>query len=94
MKFLHVSDIHLGKRLHGRSLSEDHDFILGQILSMAARPDCDAVLIAGDVYNRAQPLPESIAAPLQAPYADCFIAEREQIARGNFLRLLEQVLGA
>lgn len=61
MKFLHVSDLHLGKRLHGRSLAEDHEVILGQILDLAARPDCDAVLIAGDVYNRAQPQPEAIA---------------------------------
>lgn len=61
MKFLHVSDLHLGKRLHGRSLAEDHEAILDQILALAARPDCDAVLIAGDVYNRAQPQPEAIA---------------------------------
>lgn len=61
MKFLHVSDLHLGKRLHGRSLAEDHEAILSQILALAARPDCDAVLIAGDVYNRSQPQPECIS---------------------------------
>lgn len=61
MKFLHVSDIHLGKRLHGCSLSEDHRAILEQMLALAARPDVDAVLIAGDVYNRASPSPEAIA---------------------------------
>lgn len=61
MKFLHISDIHLGKRLHGASLFEDQDAILEQYINLAARPDCDAVLIAGDVYNRAQPQPEAIA---------------------------------
>ena len=60
MKFLHVSDLHLGKRLHGCALTEEHDGILEQILALANRPDVDAVLIAGDVYNRAQPQPEAI----------------------------------
>lgn len=61
MKFLQVSDIHLGKRLYGCSLMEDQAHILEQVLGMAAREDVDAVLIAGDVYNRAQPQPEAIS---------------------------------
>ncbi len=60
MKFLHVSDIHLGKRPFGCSLHEDHEHILAQILDLAARTDISAILIAGDVYNRAQPQPDSI----------------------------------
>lgn len=60
MKFLHISDIHLGKRLHGRSLFEDQEHILAQFLALAGRSDCDAVIIAGDVYNRSQPQPEAI----------------------------------
>lgn len=60
MKFLHISDIHLGKRLYGCSLFADHGHILSQILSLAARSDVDAILIAGDVYNRAQPQPDAI----------------------------------
>jgi len=60
MKFLHISDIHLGKRLHGRSLFDDQEHILAQYLALAGRSDCDAVIIAGDVYNRSQPQPEAI----------------------------------
>lgn len=60
MKFLHISDIHLGKRMFGVSLTDDHARILDQILALTARPDVDAVIIAGDVYNRAQPQPEAI----------------------------------
>lgn len=60
MKFLHISDIHLGKRLHGRSLHDDQEHILSQYLALAAREDCQAILIAGDVYNRSQPQPEAI----------------------------------
>lgn len=61
MKFLHVSDLHLGKRLHRRALDEDQSAILDQILDLAAREDVDAVLVAGDVYNRTQPQPECIS---------------------------------
>ena len=39
MKFLHVSDLHLGKRLHRRALDEDQSAILDQILDLAARED-------------------------------------------------------
>lgn len=60
MKFLHISDIHLGKRPFGCSLREDHEHILSQILALAGRADISAVLIAGDIYNRAQPQPDSI----------------------------------
>ena len=60
MKLLHLSDIHLGKRLFGCSLYDDHEHILAQILDLAARPDVDAIIIAGDVYNRAQPQPDAI----------------------------------
>jgi len=60
MKILHLSDIHLGKRLFGCSLFDDHEHILSQILALAARADIDAVIIAGDVYNRAQPQPDAI----------------------------------
>ena len=60
MKFLHISDIHLGKRPFGCSLLEDHEHILAQILALAMREDISAILIAGDVYNRAQPQPDSI----------------------------------
>jgi len=60
MKFLHISDIHLGKRPFGCSLHEDHEHILAQMLALAARSDIDAVLIAGDIYNRAQPQPDVI----------------------------------
>ncbi len=61
MKFLHISDIHLGKRMFGCSLSADHAHILSQYLTLAADPTVSAILIAGDVYNRAQPQPDAIA---------------------------------
>lgn len=58
MKFLHVSDLHIGKKLSRLSLAEDQAYILDQIVEMAAQADC--VLVAGDVFNRAQPTQEAL----------------------------------
>lgn len=59
MKFLHLSDLHLGKRLLGCSLLEDQRFILQQLLPIAQ--EADAVLIAGDVYDKPVPSAEAVA---------------------------------
>lgn len=58
MKFLHISDLHLGKRLNGVSLLEDQRYILNQILELADQ--ADAVLIAGDVYDKPVPSAEAV----------------------------------
>lgn len=58
MRFLHVSDLHIGKKLSQLSLAEDQQDILDQIVAMASGMDC--VLVAGDVFNRAQPSQESL----------------------------------
>lgn len=55
IKFLHLSDIHLGKSLGDFDLVPDQRFILEQILAMVDRESIDAVLIAGDVYDKAIP---------------------------------------
>lgn len=60
MTFLHVSDLHVGKRLCGKSLMEDQRHILDEILSMAAQPEIDAVLVAGDLYDKSQPGGEAV----------------------------------
>lgn len=53
MKFLHTSDWHLGRMLYGRSLLPDQQhFIREQFLPLAEREKPDAVLLAGDVYDR------------------------------------------
>lgn len=83
MKFLHISDIHLGKRLHGASLAEDHRHILAQMLALAAREDVSAVLIAGDIYNRAQPQPDAITQFSQFLSALAALKKPVFIVRGN-----------
>ena len=60
MKFVHISDLHIGKRLNEFSLEEDQRFILGQILDIIDAESPDAVLIAGDVYDNTTPGNESV----------------------------------
>lgn len=58
MKFLHLSDLHLGKRVNGCSLLEDQAHILDELLELAR--EADAVLIAGDIYDKATPPAEAV----------------------------------
>lgn len=55
MKFMHISDLHLGKRLHEVSLLTDQKFILDEIRSLAKREHIDALIIAGDIYDKSIP---------------------------------------
>ncbi len=61
MKLLHISDLeHIGKRLMEVSLLEDQKYIVDQILSIMDDERPDAVLIAGDIYDRANPNAEAM----------------------------------
>ena len=55
MKFIHLSDLHLGKALGEYSLIKDQEYILGQVLDLVREKGVNAVLIAGDVYDRSMP---------------------------------------
>ena len=55
LKLLHLADLHLGKRVNEISMLEDQKYILGQILDLAQAEKSDAVLIAGDVYDKGVP---------------------------------------
>ncbi|MBR7114117.1 MAG: exonuclease SbcCD subunit D [Firmicutes bacterium] len=60
MRFLQVGDLHIGKRLNEVSLLEDQQYILRQILDLAAAETVDALLICGDVYDKALPSVEAV----------------------------------
>lgn len=60
MKFLHTADLHIGKKIFELSMIEDQKYILSQIYDIACRESVDAVLIAGDVYDRAVPSTEAV----------------------------------
>lgn len=55
MKFLHTSDWHLGRRFHNVSLLEDQRHVLNQLVEYAATEAVDAVVVAGDIYDRSIP---------------------------------------
>ncbi|MBQ6261053.1 MAG: exonuclease SbcCD subunit D [Firmicutes bacterium] len=61
MRFLHISDLHLGKRVNEYSMIEDQVYILERIADIADEERPDAVLIAGDVYDRTVPPAEAVS---------------------------------
>lgn len=99
MKLIHLSDLHIGKRVNEVSMIEDQAYILLQILRMIDEEKADAVLIAGDIYDKSVPSAEAVTL-----FDDflCRLAKRklpvliisgnhdspERLAFGN--RLLEQ----
>lgn len=60
MKVLHVSDLHIGKRVNGMSMLGDQRYILRQILDIAEKRQVSVLLIAGDVYDKASPSAEAV----------------------------------
>lgn len=60
MKFFHLSDLHIGLRLMNRDLKEDQEYILKQIVEIAVKEKPDAIVIAGDIYDKAVPSAEAV----------------------------------
>lgn len=60
MKFIHLSDLHLGKRIYDFNLTEDQKYILKEILKVIDTENPDAVLIAGDIYDKSVPSTEAV----------------------------------
>ncbi|MEG0830883.1 MAG: exonuclease SbcCD subunit D [Acidaminococcaceae bacterium] len=55
MRFLHTSDWHLGRIFHGLHMTENQASVLKELIALAVDQQVDAVLIAGDIYDRAVP---------------------------------------
>ena len=60
MKLIHLSDLHIGKRVNEVSMIDDQEYILQQILRIIDEEKADAVLIAGDVYDKSVPSAEAV----------------------------------
>lgn len=60
MKLIHLSDLHLGKRLNEYSLIEDQEYMLSRVLEIIDRESPDGALIAGDIYDKSIPTAEAI----------------------------------
>ena len=61
MKLIHLSDLHLGKRVYEYSMLEDQEFILRQILNVIDREKPDGVILAGDIYDKSIPPAEAVS---------------------------------
>lgn len=72
MKFFHLSDLHIGKRVHECSFLEDQREILNKILSAADEEKPDGILFAGDIYDKSTPSAEAVQV------FDYFLAELVQ----------------
>ena len=57
---MHLSDLHLGKRVNGFSMLEDQAYILEQILEIVKTERPDGVLLAGDIYDKPVPPTEAV----------------------------------
>ncbi|MBR6311103.1 MAG: exonuclease subunit SbcD, partial [Paludibacteraceae bacterium] len=60
MKIIHISDLHIGKNVNGFSMIEEQRHVFEQICDVARQQKPDAVLIAGDVYDKSVPSAEAV----------------------------------
>jgi len=60
MKFLHLSDLHIGKRVNEFPMLTDQKYIFNQIFDIAQKENIDAVVVAGDVYDKGIPTIEAV----------------------------------
>ena len=77
MRFLHLGDLHLGRALGEFDLYEDQKYILDRIIELADEKRADAVLIAGDVYDRS--IPSEAAANLLDYFLDRLAAKKVKV---------------
>ncbi|MBQ5331995.1 MAG: exonuclease SbcCD subunit D [Oscillospiraceae bacterium] len=61
MKFIHLSDLHLGIRVNEFSMMEDQKYILDRIIGIIDRERPDGIIIAGDIYDKSVPPAEAVA---------------------------------
>ncbi len=60
MKFIHLSDLHIGKRVNEFSMLEDQQYILAKIISIVESETPNGVIIAGDIYDKTVPSAEAV----------------------------------
>lgn len=61
MRLFHLADLHIGKKVNGYSMIDDQRFILEQIISRLKEEQPDALILAGDIYDRRNPSVEAVA---------------------------------
>lgn len=79
MKLFHLSDLHIGKRLNEFSLLEDQQYILRRILSLIKKEQPEAIILAGDIYDKSVPSAEAVQ------LLDWFLKELMQMGVPTFV---------
>lgn len=79
LKLIHIADLHLGKKVHGRLMLEDQQHALQQVLDLAREEHCAAILIAGDVYDTSSPIQEAVR------LLDWFLSEADAAETAVFM---------
>ena len=74
MKFFHLSDLHIGLKLMNHDMREDQEYILSEVIEVAGREKPDAIVIAGDFYDKAVPSAEAVEV------FDCFLEKLTEAA--------------
>lgn len=60
MRFMHLADLHIGKRVNGFSMLEDQKYVLEQVTEIAVAQNLDGVILAGDIYDKSVPAGEAV----------------------------------
>ena len=60
MRFLHLADLHIGKRVNGFSLIEDQKFVFEQVYNVIENEKIDGIIMAGDIYDKPVPSAEAV----------------------------------
>ena len=74
MKFFLLSDLHIGLKLMNHDMREDQEYILSEVIEVAGREKPDAIVIAGDIYDKAVPSAEAVEV------FDCFLEKLTEAA--------------
>ena len=86
MKFFHLADLHLGRKLLGESLIEEQRYILEEIMKNVRVEKPDGIFICGDIYDKYIPL-VAIASPIL-----CYILQRNSEAWFNGYQISYELL--
>lgn len=77
MKLIHISDLHLGKRINEFSMLENQRYILEQIVKICVEEQADALLLAGDIYDR--PIPPAEAVTMLDWFFNALVSQKIQV---------------
>ena len=83
MRLIHLSDLHLGKRVNEVSMTEDQKYILQQILRIVKDEKADAVMLSGDIYDKSLPPAEAVTLFVEFLSRLAYVGVKVYVISGN-----------